>query len=198
MKYFRLISTAVLCILALPCGIANAATSITGCTTITKSGSYLLTNNITATATQLKPVWIGGYTGCVVIAADFVTIDLGGHVITGPGGFTVAVAQDTISRKGDVVHSGSVTGFSDGIAFAGTSHTIEDINASNNGDAGIYLLNSGNRVIGNTANNNGAYGIYITACPNLLLENMANANGSTNIAEPGGCTDNRQENVPAP
>ena len=146
----------------------------------------------------MTSTWLGGYTGCIVIAADNVTIDLGGYVITGPGGSTVAIAQDVGTRKGDVVHSGSVTGFSDGIGFAGEGHTIQGINASNNGDAGIYVFNKGNRIIGNTADNNGAWGFYVNACPNLLLENMAQGNGAADIAEPTGCNGNRQENVPAP
>ena len=188
----------VVSIAVLSSNIAWAQTSIIGCTKITQPGSYVLKNNITATAVELKPTWIPGYSGCIVIAADFVTINLSGYLITGPGGFSVAIAQDTITRIGDVVQSGSITGFSDGVGFAGTAHTIEGVNASSNGDAGIYLKDGGNRVISNTANNNGGYGIYVTTCPNLLLENAANGNGGTNIREPVGCTDNRQENVPKP
>jgi hypothetical protein len=51
---------------ALSSGSALAA-SINKCTTIGKPGSYTLTRNLRAT---------GG--DCLVVAADFVTIDLGG------------------------------------------------------------------------------------------------------------------------
>lgn len=193
-----LLSVLFTCVFAFNTHNAWAATSIVGCTRLTHSGPYVLKNNITATAATMTSTWIAGYTGCIVIAADNVTIDLAGYVVTGPGGFTVAIAQDTGTRKGDVVHSGSVTNFSDGIGFAGVGHTIQGINASNNGDAGIYVFDQGNRIIGNTVNKNGGYGFYINVCPNLLLENMARGNGSVDIAEPAGCTDTRQENVPAP
>jgi parallel beta-helix repeat protein len=185
--------------------IAAAATSITGCTTITKPGSYVLTGNFTATTSELKPTWVSGETGCIIIAADFVTLDLGGHLITGPGAsgaWSIAISQDTTSRSGDVVQNGSVTAFLNGIAFAGSGHTVQNINATGNLDAGIYILNGGNRIMNNTTNNNTKWGIYITACPNVVVGNMAAGNGTgstgANIIEPTGCTDNRQQNVPKP
>jgi parallel beta-helix repeat protein len=175
----------------------------------------VLKNNITATVAELKPAW--WYRACIVIAASFVTIDLSGYLITGPGrvGGTVGIAQDSQYRVGDVVENGSITGFAYGVAFAGRAHTIQgvnassngwegidlegtsstvkDVNASNNGYAGIYAGGQGNRLIGNTANYNGNVGIEAD-CPNLLLENMAYYNPS-DIVE-SGCV--RQENFPAP
>ena len=192
---------AVVCIAVMSSNIAWAQTPITGCTTITHSGPYVLKNNITATASELKPTWYTGYRGCIIIAANFVTIDLSGYVITGPGGSnSMGIAQDTVNRIGDVVQSGSVTGFFDGIAFAGTGHTITDVNASKNGSngtgIGILVDGAGIRLIGNTAAENGEYGIDVASCPNLLLENMAYLN-PFDIHEIGGC-DVRQENSPAP
>ena len=46
---------------------------ISKCGTISKPGSYVLTRNLTANG------------DCLVVAANFVTIDLGGWVITGNG-----------------------------------------------------------------------------------------------------------------
>ena len=57
---------------ALGAGPALGA-QINKCTTITKPGFYVLTRNLTATG------------DCLVVAANFVTIDLGGWVITGSG-----------------------------------------------------------------------------------------------------------------
>ena len=33
---------------------------------------------------ELKSTWYSGYRGCIIIVANFVTIDLSGYVITGP------------------------------------------------------------------------------------------------------------------
>ena len=46
---------------------------ISKCTTISKPGSYVLTRNLTASG------------DCLMVAANFVTLDLGGWVITGNG-----------------------------------------------------------------------------------------------------------------
>jgi hypothetical protein len=60
-------------------GVALAAEAapreITKCTTIDKPGSYVLTRNLTTAAGD-----------CVLVAASFVSLDLDGFVITGPGG----------------------------------------------------------------------------------------------------------------
>jgi hypothetical protein len=58
----------------------------------------VLKSNITATAAEWKPIWILGCSGCIVIAANFVTINLSGYVITRPGGSSVAIARDTTTR----------------------------------------------------------------------------------------------------
>ncbi|MDP9161474.1 MAG: hypothetical protein M3O09_14735 [Acidobacteriota bacterium] len=179
--------------------IWGAPIPISSCAKINASGSYVLTKNITATAAAMKPVWPSPtFLSCIIIAADNVTLDLAGYVITGPGSAnTSGVSQDTTTRNGDVVHSGAVNNFETGVMFAGSGHTIQNINASKNGD-GIYIhLQSGNRVIGNTANNNSRYGLNIESCPNVLLENMANGNAIADIYDRGSC-DVRQENSPSP
>ena len=59
-------------VVMLAAGPALAA-GISKCTKITKPGSYVLTRNLTARG------------DCLVVAASFVTLDLGGFVITGEG-----------------------------------------------------------------------------------------------------------------
>ena len=54
-------------------------TEIEKCRTIDKPGSYKLVNNLTGP--------LSGPGDCLEIAADFVTIDLAGFTISGPGGF---------------------------------------------------------------------------------------------------------------
>jgi hypothetical protein len=78
------------------------------CRTIEKPGSYKLVNNLTFTGT----------TGtCLTITASFVTIDLAGFTITGPGpafvfppnGPTGIVAGN--DRTGIAVRDGTISGF---------------------------------------------------------------------------------------
>lgn len=122
---------AVVCIAVLSNNIAWAQTPITGCTRITEPGSYVLKNNITATTiAEMDTTWLQSpYVGCIVIAANFVTVDLSGYLITGPApsttwggeGHTVGIAQGVVGPNkplmGDVVQSGSITGFEYGVAF---------------------------------------------------------------------------------
>jgi len=64
MKCHRLLLSIVFtCVLGLNSHNAWAATSIFGCTRLTHPGSFVLKNNITATATTMTSTWIGGYTG---------------------------------------------------------------------------------------------------------------------------------------
>ena len=75
------------------------------CQTISKSGSYKLVNDLTFTGT----------TGvCLQITAPFVSIDLAGFTISGPGPFNnaTAIAADT---AGIAVRNGSISGFSVGV-----------------------------------------------------------------------------------
>jgi hypothetical protein len=175
-----------------------APTPISTCKRLTVPGPYVLTNNITASAAAMTATWASGFVGCIVMAADNITLDMAGYVVTGTGTSTstFGIAQGSVTRKGDVVRSGSVRNFRYGVAFAGSGHTIQSINASNNGNTGIYVSAAGNRIIGNTANNNASVGISSVQCPNLLLENMASGNPNS-ILDQGTC-DVRQENVPAP
>jgi hypothetical protein len=77
------------------------------CQTISQPGSYKLVNNLTFTGT----------TGvCLSITADFVTIDLAGFTISGPGpsllNRATAIAAD---RAGITVRNGSISGFFVGV-----------------------------------------------------------------------------------
>jgi hypothetical protein len=54
--------------------------SIYACTVITKPGSYVLAKNITATQRDLRTV-PNRVPACIVIVADFVSLDLHGYTI---------------------------------------------------------------------------------------------------------------------
>ena len=72
------IALAVAGVILAPWGAVRAegATEIEKCQTISQPGSYKLVNNLTFRSTT------GGT--CLLITADFVTIDLAGFTITGP------------------------------------------------------------------------------------------------------------------
>src|SRR5438105_13636463 len=122
---------ALLFVMIVPLGIAwakdkQAGNVVTGCTTITQPGSYVLGNNISATSTSLNN------SICILIAADFVTLDLAGFTIDGNGLNANGIASDFFSnqRKGIDVRSGVVTNFGvDGIFLDGTGHRVEHMQA---------------------------------------------------------------------
>ena len=85
---------------------AREPTPIKACQTISQPGSYELANNLTANG------------DCLVITADFVTIDLAGFAISGTGGpgFT-AISGGNV--EGITVRNGSISGFSTGVDLGG-------------------------------------------------------------------------------
>src|SRR5512137_1290411 len=69
----------------------GTGTLIYGCTIISKPGPYVLAKNITAKMSDLKRVVAEGFPACIVIVADFVTLDLRGYTIKGPGDETESI-----------------------------------------------------------------------------------------------------------
>jgi parallel beta-helix repeat protein len=114
---------------------AGGIQSIGNCTIIDKPGSYVLANDITATARDLK-TFGGSELACILIIADFVTLDLDGYTIVGPGsgfGIYVNAPLGSPGRAGVHVRNGAVTGFERGIALEGSGHTTEQVRVTRNG-----------------------------------------------------------------
>jgi|SRR6516162_9226256 hypothetical protein len=87
------------------------------CQTISKPGSYKLINNLTTNG------------DCLVITADFVTIDLVGFTIGGTSTFptvTTAIAAGDNTR-GITVRNGSISGFVGGVELAGDGSIVEGL-----------------------------------------------------------------------
>ena len=177
---------------------------VSNCRIITQRGSYVVINNINATASNAVPI-PGGGSACILITTDFVTLNLAGFAITGSN-VSSGIATDSVDRSGIHVHSGTVANFSDiGVNLHGNGHTIEQIRAVNNLGGGISVFGSitakqGHRVLGNTAISNGDFGINV-ACPAVVLGNVAAGNGAGSAPEQivvgfTACT--RQENSPSP
>jgi hypothetical protein len=92
------------------------------CQTISKPGAYKLVKNLTFSAT----------TGtCLLITASFVTIDLAGFTISGPGNPTNTSNTTAIAAGNDTtaitVHDGSISGFVVGVDLGGDGSIVEGL-----------------------------------------------------------------------
>jgi hypothetical protein len=155
---------------------AWAATPITipACPyTITASGTYILTKNLTVVGS------------CITIAApgvDYVAIDLQGHSITGDG------TGGGIGGFGNhvIITNGTVQRFSTGIALAGNFNTAMQMTVSQNtgpgrsdfpiGNDGLVLFGQYNAVTDSLATQNARGGIYVGDY-SLVNDSSANNNG---------------------
>lgn len=178
--------------------------------TLSRSGSYVLSGNLTVPANK----------DGIVIAANDVTIDLNGFKITGSRtGIDITVndgiTDSDVNRSGTDIRNGTIANFSFGIRlYASTDNRVEQIHARDNIFVGIQLgmnsLVSGNiasgsqsgifagsksLVTGNITHDNSFYGI-ITDCPSNVLGNTAASNFYDDIFVGVDCT--RSNNSPAP
>lgn len=132
---------------ALPAVSIAAPQNLNNCQAITQPGSYVVNRNLAANG------------DCLVVAADFVSIDLGGFVLQGNGsGAGVSVPFGPV-RRGLSVRNGTVTGFANGIDAGNTAGaSIERVNATANSLHGIV---GGDRaiVLRSQALDNGGDGI---------------------------------------
>lgn len=132
---------------------------------ITTSGSYRLTGNLTVTS---------GADG-IDVSADNVTIDLNGFAITGAGG---AGGNGIASTNSQVtVRNGTVTGMGANGISLGANATIADVHAVGNGANGIVVGNAG-LVTHCTVSGNGGVGISITGSGSTVLQNSVYNNTS--------------------
>jgi hypothetical protein len=156
-------------------GLAGAASagpkSIGSCKTIDEPGSYLVTKNLTATG------------DCLVVAAPNITLDIGGHVLSGAGwgkGIWVLPAG-----RGAVIRNGTLTEFGGGI-LAGANATVDQISVYDGANYGIYVA-AGSTVRNSMASNNVMYGLRLQ-CPSSAIGNVVTDNVDTNLITNGaGC-----------
>jgi hypothetical protein len=143
--------------------------------TISQSGSYYLTKNLTSTGTA------------ITISADNVTIDLCGFTLTGPGSGATYGIYINMVRKNIEIHHGTIKNFGyDGIASdAGTGDCrIIGVQLMGNKRHGIYLSDGIHDIVKDcTVYDNGGsfagnvYGIYI-AINSTAVGNKVHSNGS--------------------
>lgn len=169
---------------------------------ITVPGSYYLTSGF-----FVVPLIDGDEIG-IEVAADDVTIDLGGFVITGTEKTTSGIAVDGNTWSGLTVINGAITGFDDGIAMlpgneyatirdvrvsgnrargidAGRYAHVERCNAFGNGTIGIDV-GGGSRVYACTSTTNDGAGIYADSY-SIVRDNFVRENSGRGIRAVGGC-----------
>ena len=135
--------------------------------TISKSGSYILTSDVTMTADV----------NCIDITAGNVILDLNGHAITGLGsGSGTAAGVYAAGQSGICIRNGAVCSFGgDGINTGNRSHIIDVFLDKNGGDgleAGSHCCIEGVKATYNVANG-------ISALQSSMVKNcIANNNGS--------------------
>jgi parallel beta-helix repeat protein len=130
--------------------------------------------------------------GGIIIGADNIMLDLGGHTITGPGKGPWIWPEPALSsvgiqltdRKGITIKNGQVRDFATGLLIENSEGTVvQDVTTSSN-HYGIYLWSSGgNHLMRNNITSN-VYGLHLMgARENRITENhvFQNHHGS-----PGG------------
>ena len=114
------IALALGAIILLPEASAREPTPIKACQTISKPGSYELAND-------LPPITPG--LPCLMITADFVTIDLGGFSMTGSGNGAGVLAQGRL--YGIAVRNGSISGYGPSVDLgSGGGSIVEGLRVS--------------------------------------------------------------------
>lgn len=129
--------------------------AIEACTVIDKPGSYVLTKNITARMADLQRAPNGWFSACIVIVADFVSFDLQGHTITGPGiqrTWSYSGIYTTADASGKQamtarIRNGCITNFDVGVAIEGTGHLVEQMRVVGN-MFGISFATHGHKCYG--------------------------------------------------
>jgi hypothetical protein len=175
---------------SIPLAALAAPRVINTCMTITDPGPYVVGRNL------------GAAGDCLVVAADNVSIDLDGFVLSGNGTGSGVVEQLAVGRKGVTVRNGVITGFLRAV-YMGNSHgmAVDSINAHGNmsnaitvgdnatvtrnrvtGNNGVGIL-AGFRslVTGNGVDDNSGSGIYAGIGANVT-GNTVGHNGATGIS----------------
>lgn len=120
-----------------PAAATAAPTELTTCGTIALPGSYVVANNLASAS------------DCLVIDADFVTVDLQGFVLRGTEprgcrlecnatGDGIRTLPGTLHR-GIAILNGAVVNFRNGIELTGEGFHVERVRAIGNGRVGISL-----------------------------------------------------------
>jgi hypothetical protein len=146
------------------------------CGTISRSGSYELGRNLDAVG------------DCLVITADYVTVDLGGFTVSGntTGRGIVALIDGETDRKAITVRNGMVRSFATGVDLSNAVLAMaERLTVSENSDTGVSV-GGWAQVRDCLAQGNGT-GIS-TGASTVLTRNVATFNTGIGIRTGYNCT----------
>ncbi len=153
---------------------ALAVTDITACRTISESGSFRLTENLSAEG------------DCLVVAADRVEIDLLGHTITGDGTGSAVSDQGRRGGFGITLRNGTIADFRIGVILGQTEGgVVEQLRVVDSGLAGIVL--SSGRVRSNVVFDVGNTGITVQGA-GVVADNFVSRVGRFGISVGSGST----------
>src|SRR5262245_22050287 len=145
-----------------------ATVNLDKCTIITKSGTYKLTRDLTASG------------NCMVIQASDVRLDLGAHILTGNRtgkGVSAPAHAFDITTVAITVTNGSITNFGDGVQLGGThGAVVTKLQVTSNVSAGIFV-GPGAFIDHNTVSENGDSGIFAGA-GSTITRNESRNNGA--------------------
>jgi hypothetical protein len=171
------------------------------CQTLNQPGSYKLVRNLSAPS---------GAKNCLVVGADFVTIDLAGFTISGTTSpqFTFGVTIDGFVVQGVAVRNGTISGFNDAVDLDGASGSVvEGLRVfCGSGGGGITAVGivkgntltncavginaggriSGNTVVGDTTGN----GINVNQGSTVIANTVTNNRIGINSNCPANLIDN--------
>jgi hypothetical protein len=185
-----IMALAAVLLLAVRAPYAFAATAVSSCQTISTAGNYVLTTNLTSTAT------------CILIEANNVALDLAGHTISANGTPTGnGIDGGGSGRNNIVIANGTITGYIIGINFiANQNLAINNMKVLQNKSTGINLsCASDSSLTGVTSANNGGAGTNFGACGTTF----SSFNGVTVTGNAGdgitatGVSDNEYTNIAA-
>ena len=174
-------SLAVLAAVGWGAGAASAATCAKAITavpcTITTSGNYTLSANLSTTATTGS---------AITVTVDFVLLDLGGFKLEDTAAATTITTDGitAVNHKGVTIRNGTIRGFYRGVYLSSTgtssTHQVDGLTVDGSRLAGIWVEGTGsvvrNSVVSNTggtttAPNTDTYGIQVVGSGTRVLNN---------------------------
>src|SRR5262245_33782118 len=146
--------------LLLTAGAAQATTQIDSCQTLGVSGTYELIANIqTSNASG----------DCLIVNADFVTIDLNNFFIAGPGSTSVHAGVAS-THKGTIVRNGVVASFQVGIRLDGSGGVVDHVVLLLNGAA--VVLGDNGTVKNSTLHHSGDDAVTFVGAGGTVINNV--------------------------
>lgn len=120
----------------------------------------------------------------LLVGGPNLTIDLGGHTITGSGAGTGIGVADLADASDTTITNGTVTSFGAGIAIEGGGvMTVSNIKAPKNDGIGIYAKGDKVKIVKNKANRNKGHGIK-TKGKSVIKKNVVKRNKGYGITAP--------------